>query len=78
MDYTISSVDLTFTSANAVGSSMPLSIPIIDDVTLEPTESFFVQLSIAPVSAGLAMAGTPSLAPVNIEDNDGEWKMQTS
>ena len=53
---------------------MPLSIPIIDDTTLEGTESFFVQLSIAPVSAGLAMAGTPSLAPVIINDNDGEWK----
>ena len=53
---------------------MPLSIPIIDDTTLEGTESFFVQLSIAPVSAGLAMAGTPSLAPVIINDEGGEWK----
>jgi len=53
---------------------MPLSIPILDDTTLEVTESFFVSLTIAPISAGLAMAGTPSLAPVIINDNDGEWK----
>ena len=74
MDYTPSSADLTFTPANIVGSSMPLSIPIIDDTILEVTESFFVSLSIAPVSASLAMAGTLNLAPVIINDNDGEWK----
>ena len=72
MDYTPSSADLTFTPANF--ASMPLSIPIIDDTILEGTESFFVSLSIAPVSASLAMAGTPNLAPVIINDNDGEWK----
>ena len=52
---------------------MPLSIPIIDDTTLEGTESFFVQLSIAPISTSLAMAGTPNLAPVIINSNRGEW-----
>ena len=71
LDYTVSSADLTFSSGNAVGSSMSLIIPIEDDTILEGTESFFVQLSVASSSFNPATAGTPNLAPVTIDDNDG-------
>lgn len=54
---------------------MSLIIPILEDSILEGTESFFVQLSVAPASTNLARAGTPSSAPVTIDDNDGGYNV---
>ncbi|MBK7895965.1 MAG: Calx-beta domain-containing protein [Candidatus Promineifilaceae bacterium] len=44
-----------------------ISIPIVDDTAVEGTQSFLLQLT-NPVSATL---GSPSVASINITDNDG-------
>ena len=50
---------------------MPLSIPIIDDIDVEPDETFDVLLSINAGFTNLASAVDPFRSPVTILDNDG-------
>ena len=70
VDYTTTSVTLTFTNGNQ--GAMPVSIPIEDDVFVEGLETFEVELSIPLAFASRAVAVDPSLAVVTIVDNDGK------
>lgn len=56
----------TITFAAGETSPKPINITIVDDTAVESTQSFLLQLS-NPVSATL---GTPSVASINITDND--------
>ena len=67
-DYTPTAVTLTFGPGNQ--GSMPVSIPIIDDILLENDENFQVQLSIPAAFSSLAEAVDPFLATVTIKDDD--------
>ena len=50
-------------------SRMCAPIPIIDDLILEQTETFFVIASERDLDVGI----DPSMAIVNIQDNDGVY-----
>lgn len=63
-DYTTTSGTLTFTSAQ---TSQTVSVPTIDDTTVESAETFTMSLS-GPT--GGATLGTPSSATATINDND--------
>jgi hypothetical protein len=64
-DFTATSGTLTFTSAQ---TSQTVSVPTIDDATVESAETFSLALS-SPT--GGAALGTPSSATATINDNDG-------
>jgi hypothetical protein len=64
-DFSATSGTLTFTSAQ---TSQTVSVPTIDDATVESAESFSLALS-SPT--GGAALGTPSSATATINDNDG-------
>jgi hypothetical protein len=64
-DYTATSGTLTW--ANGDAANKTITIPIIDDSTVESTESFSLILS-SPT--GGATLGSPSTATVTITDND--------
>ncbi len=63
-DYIATSGTITFAAGET--SPKPINITIVDDTSSESTQSFLLQLS-NPVSATL---GTPSVASINITDND--------
>ncbi|MFS4457499.1 Calx-beta domain-containing protein, partial [Maribacter sp. 2304DJ31-5] len=65
-DYTANSGTLTFTGDN--GESHPITVDIIDDSLIEPTEGFLVDLS--NLSTSLIAINTPR-ANGSILDNDG-------
>lgn len=51
-------------------SESVFGIPIKDDTTMEPTETFFVELFMSISSYHPVTIGSPSRAEVFIEDND--------
>ena len=59
----------TFNPGVGAGSTVLFSIPISDDVVVENTESFFVQL--AQVDSVLQVVN-PNRSTVFIQDNDGK------
>ncbi len=59
----------TFNPGVGAGSTVSFSIPISDDVVVENTESFFVQL--AQVDSVLQVVN-PNRSTVFIQDNDGK------
>ena len=65
VDYTVTSSDWTF---NTTTSSQTVTIPIIEDDTVEDSETIIVTLT----STDPAAIVNPSSASVTIEDNDGK------
>ena len=65
MDYMVTRSDLTF---NASTSSQTVTIPILEDDTVEDFETIVVTLTTADPAAIL----NPSSASITIEDNDGK------
>ena len=65
VDYIVTSSDLTF---NATTSSQTVTIPILEDDTVEDFETIIVTLT-SPDPAAIV---NPSSASVTIEDNDGK------
>lgn len=63
-DYVAASGTITFAVNDT--TPKPINITIVDDTASESTQSFLLQLS-NPISASL---GTPSVASINITDND--------
>jgi hypothetical protein len=63
-DYIATNGTITFAAGET--TPKPINITIVDDTSSESTQSFLLQLS-NPVSATL---GTPSVASINITDND--------
>ena len=63
VNYTVSSSNLIF---NAATSSQAVTIPLVDDNTVEGSETIIVTLTSADPAAVL----NPSNASVTIEDND--------
>ena len=64
LDYVFTSSDLTF---NAATSSQTVTIPILEDIIFEGSETIIVTLTSTDPAAVL----NPSSASVAIEDNDG-------
>ncbi len=64
-----------FPASSVDGAMDCVDVPIIDDGSPEPTESFSVSLSSISFGAGITTAstGTPSTAVVNIIDSTGNW-----
>ncbi|WP_167335410.1 Calx-beta domain-containing protein [Pedobacter kyungheensis] len=67
VDYTETSGTLIFPANSSAGTTLTFSVPVIDDHTVEPTETFSASLS--NVIGGLVTIGT-SAATVSIADND--------
>ena len=65
MDYVVTSSDLTF---NGATSSQTVTIPILEDNSVEGSETIDVTLT----SADPAVILNPSSASVTIEDNDSK------
>ena len=65
MDYTVTRSDLTF---NTSTSSQTVTIPILEDDTVEGVETIIVTLTSADPAAIINL----SSASVTIEDNDGK------
>ena len=65
-DYTATAGSLTFPSGTASGSTQTVTIPLVNDTLIEPTEAFSFRLS----SPERAILGTPSAATITIADND--------
>ena len=65
MDYRVTSSDLTI---NAATSSQTVTIPILEDYTVEGSETIVITLT----STDPATILNPRSASVTIEDNDGK------
>ena len=65
MDYRVTSSDLAI---NAATSSQTVTIPILDDSTVEGSETIVITLT----STDPATILNPRSASVTIEDNDGK------
>ena len=65
VDYTVTNSDLTF---GAAPSSLTVTISIVEDNTVEGSETIIVTLTSADPAAVL----NPSSASVTIEDNDSK------
>ena len=65
-DYAATAGTLTFPSGTASGSTQTVTIPLLNDTLIEPTEAFSFKLS-APERAVL---GTPNATSITIADND--------
>ncbi len=57
-------------------TSLTVTVTLVDDVLIEPTESFVVTLS--PPTTGSAVLGVNSSAQVDIIDNDGDATIEFS
>ena len=68
MDYTATSKTITFTSGQDVGSTVDITIPIIDDNITETLESFFGSLTLLPTNLDVSVA--PNQANISIIDNN--------
>ncbi|MCX2576362.1 Calx-beta domain-containing protein, partial [Pedobacter sandarakinus] len=67
LDYTATSGTLTFPANSPAGTVLTVSVPVLEDNLLEPTETFTVGLSNV-VGADVAIGVSP--ATVSITDND--------
>jgi YD repeat-containing protein len=65
-DYVATAGTLTFPSGTASGTTQTVTIPLVNDTLIEPTEAFSFKLS-APERAVL---GTPNATSITIADND--------
>ncbi len=64
---------LTFPAGSTNGSTMPLSFTIVDDMALEGSHSFSIEIVSVETPSGpdsLLIVGSPRTADVVIEDND--------
>jgi hypothetical protein len=62
-----------FDPGDGDGATVSFTIPISDDVVVENTESFYVQL--VELNPALRVIN-PNRSTVFIQDNDGEFKIQ--
>ncbi len=72
-DYLFPSALLTFPAGSTNGSTMPLSFTIVDDMALEGSHSFFVDIASVETPSGpesLLTIGSPSSSEVIIEDDE--------
>jgi hypothetical protein len=65
-DYTATSGTLSFAASTASGSTQTINVPVANDSTVEPSETFTVSLS----GASGATLGTPNVHTVTILDDD--------
>ena len=68
LDYTATSQTISFTSGEGVGSTVDITIPIIDDDITETLESFFGSLTLLPTNLNVSV--TPNQAEIFITDNN--------
>ena len=65
-------MDLTFPAGSQLGNQHCVTITIIDDVSVEDTETFHLQLSTA--DADVEFSNLCNRATVAITDTDGEYQ----
>ena len=71
MDYTFTATNLTFSAGSQQGDQQCVTIAITDDVAVENSEVFHVQLTTADTRVQLS--GICNRAIVTITDSDGEY-----
>ncbi len=72
-DYLLPNSTLTFPAGSTNGSTMPLSFTIVDDMALEGSHNFSIEIVSVETPSGpesLLTIGSPSTADVVIEDNE--------
>ena len=70
LDYTTTSQTISFTSGQGVGSTVDITIPIIDDNIIEAVEYFFGSLTLIPTNLDVSV--TPNQTKIFITDNNGK------
>ena len=77
LDYTTTSQTISFTSGQGVGSTVDITIPLIDDNITEAVEYFFGSLTLIPTNLDVSV--TPNQTKIFITDNNSKiyvvgWK----
>ena len=72
VDYILSPTNLTFPAGSQQGNRQCLTIAITDDIAVEYTETFHLQLSTA--DANVEFSNLCNRASVAIIDTDGEYQ----
>ncbi len=80
VDYNFPTSTVTFSAGSINGSTMPLSIDIIDDMALEGTHNFSIEIVGVETPSGpddLLASVVPDSADVIIMDNDRTFFLST-
>ena len=79
MDYSPSSLDLTFSSGDMIGSLAPATFEITNDTIVEAAETFNISLSVVP-GQPISVIQSESVAVVEIPEDpeDSEFNSTSS